>query len=144
ADLDGDGVCDIVVGGERTEEVLVISGREKTVIRTWRGNVEPPTDSAPREPASSEHFGSALAILGDVDRDGFPDVAVGAFGADEGRGRVAVVSGATGERLWTRRGARAGDAFGFTVAGLGDRSAFGGPVLAVGAPGAEDQEGIAE
>lgn len=43
--------------------------------------------------APGEEFGYSLA-LGDVDHDGFDDLAIGAEGADDGRGRVVLVHGA--------------------------------------------------
>lgn len=44
-------------------------------------------------------LGAALAVLGDVDGDGAPDVVVGDPGCDDGPGRVWVVSGRSGEPL---------------------------------------------
>lgn len=85
-------------------------------------------------------FGWSVAHAGDLDRDGKPDVAVGSPGWADlpggpiARGRAYVVSGATGNTLFTHTGVHVRDQFGFSVAGVGDVDGDGADDLAVGQP----------
>ncbi|MFQ5503809.1 MAG: FG-GAP-like repeat-containing protein [Planctomycetota bacterium] len=83
------------------------------------------------------HFGTAVASAGDLNRDGFADVIVGADMARNGNGAYAgaaiVYSGKDGRILFLLQGNK-GSSFGHSVSGLGDVNRDGFPDLAVGAP----------
>lgn len=117
-DVDADGFADVIVGAYRTDTngmdagtATVFSGRTGAALWTIQG------DSA------GDRFGASVAGVGDIDRDGHADIAVGAVldddGANEG-GSVRVYSGQTGAVLWSWFGQGASDWFGNAIAGAGD------------------------
>ncbi len=91
-DLDGDGVADLAVGarwdddgGDRQGAVWILFLNADGTVKSEQkiseaaggfGGVLDPIDE----------FGSSVASLGDVDGDGIADLAVGAFGDDDGGG----------------------------------------------------------
>jgi hypothetical protein len=92
-------------------------------------------------PAAGAWFGSALAVIGDVNRDGIPDLAVGASGADApagaGAGMIVLVSGADHSVLCrgTDPNGHPRALLGASVAAIGDLTGDGVPDLVAGAPG---------
>jgi hypothetical protein len=84
-DFDRDGRPDVIVGAPRFElgrgRVQVVRGFDGGLLRTW--------DGIPKE-----HFGLPIRVVGDVNSDGFPDVAIGAGrGGTQSSGRAVVISG---------------------------------------------------
>lgn len=142
-DLDGDGRADYAIGAtfqtsrfcEMVGEVLFHSSANHKEIEKLR------------HPGGAYQFGSSLALIDDVDGDGFRDLAVGTPSA-EGWGwpdedeepqtcEVSLVSlGSKGhEFLLTLHGDSTGeDAFGASLDFGGDWNGDGVPDLAVGAP----------
>ncbi|HEY1583791.1 MAG TPA: integrin alpha [Chthoniobacterales bacterium] len=150
ADLNGDGVAEIVAGvphhivnPHATNEVInggevfVFSGKDGAVLFTL-------LDPAPQEDGK---MGAAVAGLGDVDGDGFADMVVGVPGEDLGDeedgvsnvGLAYVFSGKSGQVIRTLSNpdaTAAGAAFGSAVANAGDVDRDGVTDILVGAPGA--------
>jgi len=133
-DLDGDGRADIAVGVPFND----LAGADAGLVRVHSGA----TGSLLYQIAGAapgDHFGSAIAGVGDLDGDGVPDLLVGAPGSDvayDNAGRVTAHSGASGALLAGWNGWAKAAAFGSAVATAGDVDADGVGDFIVGAPGA--------
>jgi hypothetical protein len=114
-DTNGDGIPDVIASAPAAGYARIYSGRDGRVLLTLKA------------PGADEDFGRHVAGTGDVNRDGFADVMVGAPGA----GHVYVYSGKDGRILATLTGERGGDAFGSAVAGFADGKHI---LLIAGAP----------
>ncbi len=156
-DLNGDGVEDLAVGAPGDDDGgadagalwILFLGADGTVQD--RQKVSNLTGGFSGGLAAAERFGSALAFLGDLDGDGFGELAVGAPGRDAGgldAGAVWILSlhGDGTVRSERRLDATAGvlvgavdagDALGEGLASLGDLDGDGTHELAVGAVGDE-------
>jgi hypothetical protein len=139
ADIDGDGVDDIVAGiptaTSQPGSVAVVSGATGALIREY---VDP---DAP----SYAQLGAVVAGLPDVTGDGVPDILAGAPRDDtvaNDAGSAVIFSGADGvvfRRMTEPSGAEL-DNLGSSVAWLGDITGDGAPEYLVGVPGAENAE----
>ncbi len=142
-DVNKDGYPDVIVGasfddnnGFDSGSARVLSGewidatfnqrtpKTKQILYTFNG------DSA------GDQFGVSVSGAGDVDKDGYADLIVGAWkddnnGNDSGSARV--FSGQTGNILYTFDGDSAADLFGVSVSGAGDVNTDGHADLIVGA-----------
>jgi hypothetical protein len=124
-DVNNDGVPDVIVGTPFTSvgglanrgSARVFSGADGALLYEFLGD------------KADWSLGSKVAGAGDVDKDGFDDVIVGAplsnIGGVEGSGAGFVFSGRTGKVLYERASAQLYDAFGSVVAGVGDVNADG-------------------
>lgn len=117
-DVNGDGIPDLVVGapweavtGPKSGVTRVLSGANGSVLRTFLGD------------SSGDEHGIAVAGLGDIDLDGFPDVLAGAHLDDAtaiDSGTAYVYSGASGTVLHAKSGTHFDDSLGAAVAGGSD------------------------
>ena len=142
ADVNGDGIADLVAGapahdagtGADQGRVQLLSGSNGAVLLTLVGA------------AVGDRFGDGAALGGDIDIDGFADLAVGAPQRDAGlgaaQGQVTVYSGSGGSLLLTLDGVTLGDGFGTAVAIIADLNSDGRAEIAVGAPGFDGSAGV--
>jgi hypothetical protein len=135
-DVNGDGYADLAVGGLRVHLYL---GSATGLSAT-------PTHSLSVLEASTGYFGWSLTSAGDVNGDGYADVAVGEPSMTRNLGRVHVYLGsAMGPGPSPALVLTAPDTserdFGFSLSGAGDLNGDGYADLAVGAPGAMNSTG---
>ena len=152
-DLDRDGVPDIAAGASgddtggdgRGAVHVMFMNADGTVRETSK--IDGGTPNGP-ELHDDDGFGRSVAAVGDLDRDGVPDIAAGAPGDDAGgntKGAVHVMlmspTGGVRETIEINDTTAGGpalsrsDEFGFSVASVGDLDRDGVPDIAVGAPG---------
>lgn len=84
ASINGDGYADLVAGSARGNKVYIWFGSD-----SGYGGAPNVTISGP----TGVEFGRAVSVVGDIDSDGFNDIAIGAPGSDGLRGRVYVIRG---------------------------------------------------
>jgi hypothetical protein len=135
--MDGDTRDEILVGAPfanrdgqpRCGGVFLFSGATGKRLLAVRGQ------------RTGDRFGASVAVIGDVNRDGVPDLVAGAPGMTgqglDQRGEVALISGKTGEILaFLGLGipVGAGAHLGTAVAPISDVDGDGIPDFAVGAP----------
>ena len=106
--------------GDNRGEVYIYSGATGDVLLHLEGET------------AGDEFGFSIAGLGDITDDGYGDVAIGAP-VHDGRGRVRVVSGLSGNAVYLVEGENAGDQCGNAVARAGDVNDDGAADLIIGA-----------
>lgn len=131
-DVDHDGSDDVLIGSPKgglgnPGRAQLFSGASGGLIYEFTG--EDPVD----------WFGSAVAGVGDLNGDGFPDMLIGAGNHDadgpgpgDYHGRAYLYSGCDGSLLHTFTGGSSGALLGFAIGALGDIDRDGFPDFAIG------------
>ena len=134
-DVDGDAYADVVVGawGYSTN-----TGRAYVYLGSANGTAATATTTLTGESAASR-FGVSVATAGDVNGDGYADLAIGASGYSGLTGRAYVYLGGAGglstSAATTLGGEAVNNYFGGSVATAGDVNGDGYSDVVVGAPG---------
>jgi hypothetical protein len=157
-DLDFDGVIDLAVGAPLDDDGGTDRGAVWILFMNDDGTVDIEQKISDNDGNftavldDNDHFGSAVAELGDLNGDGIPDIAVGAPLDDDGgtdRGAVWILFMNTdGTVLFTQKISGTGggfsgilednDRFGAAIANIGDLNNDLLPEIAVGATGDDD------
>ena len=143
-DTDGDGDDDIAVGAYGTDAGGNVSGSVYLSSGAPRGSSAAlsSADSTFVGEDASDYFSWSIADLGDFDGDGLSDLAVGAYGDDDGGTDAGAVYVFTGIGSGTTdasaadfklRGEAAGDRLGAAVSAAGDTNGDGYDDLTAGA-----------
>jgi hypothetical protein len=142
-DVNGDGFADLVIGAVGYD---VWRGKAYVYHGSALG-LTPPFDWTAAGESAADAFGGAVAPAGDVNGDGYSDVAVGAWGYDNGRGQAYLYHGSEDGLVqtpaWSATGQNAGDRFGRAVMTAGDVNGDGFDDLVVGAWGYNNNTGRA-
>lgn len=142
-DLNLDGFDDVLVGAIGESQNGTSSGSCRVLSGEWvtatAGSQTPLTSQfllVAHGDSAGDNFGLVVSEAGDIDRDGFGDIAVGAPRTDvtgTNAGSIRVISGLTGSVLATFDGEAAGDQLGHACAAAGDVNADGWPDIIGGA-----------
>ncbi|MGE5175995.1 MAG: integrin alpha [Hyphomicrobiales bacterium] len=138
-DVNGDGFADLIIGAYQNDGGGTDAGRAYVYYGGPRPHVRP--DLTLTGAARGDLFGYSVAGAGDVNKDGFADVIVGAYHNNAGgkdAGRAYVYFGGrnpTDHADLVLTGDAAGDAFGYAVASAGDVNGDGYADVIVGAYG---------
>lgn len=145
-DVDGDGVGDVVVGSEQHDARGDSTGKVYVLSGPLVGSVDLASSAAAFVgPFAGSRAGHSVAAAGDVNRDGFADLLVGApgvtVGPDDEVGAAYLIFGPVGGQQGLELadvqllGGSPGDMAGTAVAAAGDVDGDGLPDLLVGASG---------
>jgi hypothetical protein len=144
-DVNGDGFADLVVGAE---SAMGAAGRVYLYLGSAAGLPATASTTLTGLDGANGVFGASVASAGDVNGDGFTDLAVGSYGAMNGTGRVYVYLGGAMGLATTPTTTLTGPdgmygTFGASVASAGDVNGDGDADLGVGASGAMSRTGRA-
>jgi hypothetical protein len=139
-DVNGDGFDDVVIGAPLFDGGQTDEGRAWLYLGSAAGPAATPAMTWESDQGVAL-LGSGVAIIGDVDGDGYDDVAVGASDYDDGQWNEGLVrvylgsaSGAAASPSWSDQSDLFDGYFGAVVAPAGDVNADGYADLLVGSP----------
>lgn len=139
-DVNNDGYLDLIVGARGYDEDEVDVGAAYLFTNSDSG-LKSPAAWQVHSSQSMSGYGISVAGLGDVNLDGFADVAVGAHRYTDGQNLEGVVfvyrgspAGVETSAQWTGGGDKAEASFGFSIANAGDVNLDGKNDLLIGAP----------
>lgn len=150
-DVNNDGFSDLIISAPKEPNGPINPGKVELYLGSEHGiGTDPPPDWYIEGESDDALLGFTIAFLGDVNRDGYDDVAIGAPGhSSEGkpeRGKVYIYLGAwNGFRdapSIVELGPDPGDHMSAGLAGAGDIDGDGFNDVLVGAPGADSSLGI--
>eukprot|EP01134_Creolimax_fragrantissima_P003564 CFRG3564T1 len=135
ADVNNDGIIDLLVGDPAWSGTTIESGRVHVYLGVG-SSFSTKADQVIEGVAVNGQFGTTIANLHDINQDGIDDIAISAPYADNGKGRVYIYLG--GDKLTyhqTIRGIQEGELFGFSISEGKDLNDDGIPDSVIGAPG---------
>ena len=139
-DVNGDGGDDVIVGAPLYDDALVDVGAAFVFFGSPSG-VQTAPFRVITGPATGTQFGAAVGSAGDINRDGYDEVIVGApsYTGDQSLEGAAFVylgsaSGLSVSPIWHGEGNKADTRFGFAVGSAGDVTGDQRVDLIVGAP----------
>ena len=138
-DVNRDGRDDVLVGTANWDAGQADAGKAELFLGSAAG-LQSSAAWTFTGAQAGELLGLSVAAAGDLNRDGFDDVIVGATGwsnGESGEGRALVfhgrASGLNAAPAWSAEGGQAGAAFGQSVSGAGDTNGDGWGEVIVGA-----------
>ncbi len=140
-DLNGDGFCDLAIGASRANLPVGAEAGSVSVFHGALGGIETTPVLKLSGSAAEARFGWSVAGAGDVNRDGFGDLLIGAYSASPGgRARAGTASlyhgspmGISAVPIQVLEGTLPGEFFGYSVATAGDLNGDGFSDVVIGA-----------
>lgn len=138
-DVNGDGYDDLIVGAYLFDTDVVDAGRAYLYLGGVNGLSTDPVWTSSGDNHEEDFFGSEVSAVGDINNDGYDDVAIGAYSTNS-RGKVFLFlgdsSGLSATPIWTSSGDDQVNAFfGFSISGAGDTNSDGYDDVIIGAYG---------